>query len=110
MDLNVIGVFQFENLVKNRIPFALLNFGCDLTGLFSPFHQSHLASQLVDASHGDAMKIVEDGKIPKEGAIVLLCGDGSQSKATAAALEKAGYMNVFVVDGGVEALRAQGPF
>ncbi len=110
MHANVIGPFQFENLVKNRISFALLNFGCDLTGLFQPFYQTYLASMQIDAKSADATKILEEKKISKDGAVVLVCGNGTESEKTAIALEKAGYSNVFVVEGGAEALRAQGPY
>lgn len=102
-----IGSFQFENLIRNRIPFVLLNMAEPLDGLFPSFHQSHLNGLTVATSPDGALACVRERKLPAEQAIVLLCGDGQDSGRVRPRLLEAGYTNVFVVSGGLGRLRTE---
>ena len=104
-DLNAIGAFQFENLIRNRIPFVLLNLGADLDGLFPPFHQSHLERQTQKTSSSEALMTLRQSALPAEQAVLLICPTGSECPLVAARLEEAGYSNVYWIQGGIEALR-----
>lgn len=105
--LHEIGAFQFENLVRNRIPFVLLNMGEPLTGLFPSFHQSHLDGLTVNTSPEGALASLRERHLPAEQAVVLVCGDGRESQRTLPALLEAGYTNVFVISGGLTRLKAE---
>ncbi|MFN7906318.1 MAG: hypothetical protein ACK5P5_14150 [Pseudobdellovibrionaceae bacterium] len=45
-----IESFQFENLVKNRIPFILLHFGQDFSEILTGFYATYAKTQGVDVS------------------------------------------------------------
>lgn len=104
--LNEIGWFQFENLVKNRIPFLLINLGVDFTGLYQGFYQSHLESQMMTSNEKSALNDVKERKIPAHHAILVVCQDGSQSALVIDQLESAGYLNVFYAKAGLTGLLA----
>lgn len=105
VELNAIGAFQFENLIRNRIPFVLINLGVDTSGLFPSFHQSHLDRQTRQSTPENALQLIRQEGLPAEQAILLVCPDGSACKPLAARFEEAGYGNVYWVSGGIEALR-----
>ena len=103
-----IGYFQFDNLVKGRIPFMFLNLGVNTSVLYPHIYKMHLDRALFQVADGDlATMSVEDvvaniqsqNRPPSE-AIIILCDDGKKSLLIGEALEKAGYINVFVVEGG----------
>lgn len=109
MDLTpyLIGSFQFENLVRNRIPFTLLNLGASLDDLFPSFHQGHLTSVSVAVSPEQALPRVRELRLPAEGAIVLVCNDGEASISLIPRLLDMGYTNVFAVRGGSQTLQEE---
>lgn len=103
--LNELGLFQFENLVKNRIPFLLLNLGTDLSGLFPPYHQTHLESQTLATTPEAALTELKNRKATKDQAIVVLCENGATSEKVIVELEAAGFMNTYFVKEGLQSLR-----
>lgn len=105
--LRGIGGFQFENLIRNRIPFLLLNLGADTAGLFPSYHQSHLDRQTLRGSREEALVKIRESAVPAEHAIVLLSQDGGICEFVAAQLEEAGYTNVYWVRGGMNSLRQE---
>jgi hypothetical protein len=50
LDLHQIGLFQFENLIQNRIPFVLIHFGQDLNLLFAKHHLILAQAKMLDAT------------------------------------------------------------
>ncbi len=102
--LNKISYFQFDNLVKNRVPFTLLNLGPSLVPLYSSVYKAHLENQeiLTDVLHHD--QVLSEKKVPKDGALVLICEDGQKSSKLFIDLEKKAYTNVYLVDGGYQQL------
>lgn len=107
ISLQEIGGFQFENLIRNRIPFVLLSIKADISNLFPAYHQSHLDRQTHQTDSTNALKTVQEISAPAEQAIVLVSPDGHQCEKVANQLEAAGYTNVFWVRGGVAALRQE---
>ena len=49
-ELQHIGSFQFENLVKNRVPFTLVHFNQDFSQVFNAFYAGYAKSQAFDVS------------------------------------------------------------
>lgn len=105
--LNEIGAFQFQNLVKNRIPFVLISLGADVAGLFSGFYQSHLESTLVTTNEQQVLSELVARQITKDYALVVLCADGMKSAQVVDRLEAAGYTNVYYLKTGTQNLREE---
>ena len=105
--LREIGGFQFENLIRNRIPFLLFNLGADTKGLFPSYHQSHLERQTIQGAGTEAVLKIREIAAPAEQAIVLLSQDGHDCELVATQLEEAGYTNVYWVKGGMNSLRQE---
>lgn len=102
-----IGEFQFENLVRNRIPFVLLNLGTDLGGMYPSFLQDHLNTQMLTTTPETAAADLAKRTPAKDTAVVVICEDGARSLPLAEELVKAGYLNVYCVAGGRKSLRTE---
>lgn len=103
--LNEIGFFQFDNLIRNRIPFVLLNLGVDLKGIYDmPLYQNHLESLSILVTAESAPQALESRQHPQHEAIVIICPSGQQSENLIDQLEALGYLNVFYVKGGRQSL------
>lgn len=50
LELQYIESFQFENLVKNRVPFFLVHFNQDFSEIMNTFYAGYAKSQSFDAS------------------------------------------------------------
>jgi rhodanese-related sulfurtransferase len=110
MKPNEIGYFQFDNLVQNRVPFVLLSFDIDFSAFYSlTVPQRHLESQLISSSKDKAIEVLKSKSIAPETPIVLVCSQGKVSGRVASLLEKKGFTNVFLVQGGYEALMKDRP-
>lgn len=107
--LNYIGQFQFENLVNNRVPFLLFNFGIDFSVRYSGLALQHLKTYSKPISLDELEGYILDQKISTDYAIVCLCADGGVSKKAAEWLEKNKFINVYIVKGGWQALTAEAP-
>jgi rhodanese-related sulfurtransferase len=107
-----IGFFQFDNLVKGRIPFRFVNLGIDTDAVYPHIYKSHLErlqlqvpeGRLQDMPPHDVVAQLQSQGVAAGDAIILLCEDGEKSEAIAEALDRAGFLNVFLVRGGWEKL------
>lgn len=105
--LNEISFFQFDNLIRNRIPFLLLNLTEETPRLYSQaLYQKHLEAMENKTNKTQALALLSQKSYPKHEAILVLCQNGNQSCELATSLEKDGYLNVFFVKGGLETLKA----
>lgn len=98
--LNKIGFFQLDNLVKNRIPFHLLNMAADLSSWYISVYKDHLVKNQMLVPPNELLQLVAVKELAFDAAIILLCNDGAASLEVYQELEKKGYTNVYVVDGG----------
>lgn len=98
MDLLAIGVFQFENLVRNRIPFLLLNQGVPLEGKFAAHLQQQMESQMKAVAPDEDFANHIPAEYPKHGAIIAVSHDPAKAKAGAELLFKRGYENVYYLN------------
>ena len=105
--LNQINFFQFDNLVKNRVPFTLLNFGTSLIPLYSSVYKNHLENQEILTDESKFEQVLAEKKIPKDGALVLICNDGQNSSKLYRDLEKKAYTNVYLINGGYQQLMTE---
>ena len=104
--LNEIHFFQFDNLIRNRIPFAILNLGVDVQGFYKlPMFQNHLESLMIPAKLENAVSLLKEKQISTDFAILVLCPNGEISPKVVDDLEKAGFTNVFFPHGGFNSLK-----
>lgn len=107
MNLRQIGTFQFENLIRNRIPFVIVTLNVDIHGLFPPFLQSQADRQTLNASPEDVFAKLAERDLPKDQALVIVCETGVQSEIISGQLESEGYLNVYFLAGGTKLLREE---
>jgi rhodanese-related sulfurtransferase len=107
MNLNSIGFFQFDNLIKNRIPFILINLTEKPVQIYSQsLYQQHLTQVEVITTSAQVLPSLNLRQHPKHEALLVICHDGSASPGIAQELEQSGYLNVFYVEGGLNTLMA----
>ena len=98
-----LGFFQFDNLLRNRVPFALLKSEIDLEPAFGPMEKLHLrtyALSLRSMTLEAALAALKERGTRKEDPIVVLCETGEASRNLAQELAEQDFLNVyFVLDG-----------
>ena len=99
-----IGFYQFDNLIKNRVPFVLISYGVDFKNFDTGIFQNHLEKQLVLIEPKEIFDYVKKQKFSLEQSFILICTDGKLSQKNALKLEKMGYKNVFFINGGYQNL------
>lgn len=105
--LNKIGFFQLDNLVKNRVPFHLLNMGPDISSWFMSIYKEHFIKNQILVQPDDLLQTVESQQLALDAAIILLCNDGPTSLEMHQKLENKGYTNVYVIDGGYQQMMTE---
>ncbi len=96
-----IGEYQLRNLLHNRVKFLFLDLSVEST--VPEFARELLiGSRKVSAS--DVMECVRQSGSAFDAPIVLICENGAKSVAAAQELARNSFINVFVVDGGIQAL------
>lgn len=106
--LNEITFFQFDNLIRNRIPFIILNLGVDLKNFYHvPLYQNHLESITLTASPETAVSELQNRKLQSHEAVLVLCADGKTSSRVVDTLEANGFTNVFFAKSGFVQLKAE---
>jgi rhodanese-related sulfurtransferase len=103
-----IGFFQFDNLVRNRVPFALACDGIDFSALYSGVELEHLMRYVLPLDAGpDILEIIlrlQARRYQAQDPVVCLCLKGDKSKEWANQLESRGFTNCYFVEGGFEVL------
>ncbi|MES2802761.1 MAG: rhodanese-like domain-containing protein [Bdellovibrionota bacterium] len=102
MSYNKIGYYQLNNLIENRVPFLFFNFGPDVGPWYKSIQKLHVEAWQVMLDESQIQAELDSRKIPKDFAVLLLCPDGKQSVRIAEDLEKKGYTNVYLIDGGYQ--------
>jgi rhodanese-related sulfurtransferase len=94
-----LGLFQFENLVRNRIPFILLTSSLELVSEgFGPMEKMHLQNHsvvLTEVSVNQIEESLRERHATKDSPIVVLLAEGSQSEKWAETLAQLGYKNIY---------------
>ncbi len=97
-----IGYFQFDNLVRNRIPFLFVSEELPFAEVYEKAEVEHLARYQFQGSQEakTILSFLEINKYPPHYAILCLCSDGTKSKLLAQELTELGAQNCyFVLDG-----------
>lgn len=98
--LNTIDFFQFDNLVRNRVPFLFLNLsGTSLDSRFALLDKTHLRNYEVLYDGDNCLSEIEQRKLPKEFPVVLYSEDPYTAEAIVKNLANLGYINAYMVRG-----------
>lgn len=101
----LIGHFQFDNLIKNRVNFLIVNIDVNVAELYEGIEKSHIEKSSLHANQGEALQKILQNPMPKHNGITVICKDGKISQHIANELEKNNYTNVFVVKNGLNGLK-----
>ena len=101
-----IGLFQLENLFVSHARFCFL----DLRS--SPPAEVHPGlDKILTSAEKVADRKLEDHlttqNVDKNTPVVLLCENGRVSSAAAGRLEKKGFCNIYVIEGGIQGLLSE---
>ncbi|MFN7262642.1 MAG: hypothetical protein ACK5RO_11985 [Pseudobdellovibrionaceae bacterium] len=105
-----ISLFQFENLIQNRIPFLFVNLGVDLKGFLAKTEFEHLERYQFSGAEVSAESLLHffsEQKFPLHHAVLVLCEDGKTSQALTEELTGRGLINCFYVLDGYRGLLAE---
>lgn len=107
-----IGFFQFENLVRNRVPFYFVSTGISFEEVYSGPELEHLKRYLAETPFdtSSVLKDLEAKNLPKHHAVLVLCLNGIESQKMADQLGEAGYSNCFYVLDGWTGIKAEAKF
>jgi rhodanese-related sulfurtransferase len=103
-----LGFFQFDNLLRNRVPFALLKSQFDLESAFGVMEKMHLRTHsmpLAQLNLESAEAALKERGTRKEDPVVIICETGEDSQRLAQALADQDYLNVYYVLGGWKGLQ-----
>lgn len=97
-----IGFFQFDNLIRNRVPFAFFNYNCDFSSIYSGQEATHVQRYSLSVENPiESIKAINYRNIDP---VLFICRDGSVSKDKANDLCKHGFINCYYVEGGFSQL------
>ena len=105
--LNKINFFQLDNLIRNRVPFVLLNLGPSLKELYTSVYKLHVEANEVLTDIEKVIVVLADKKAAKDAPLLLICQDGEKSAALFTDLQSQGYTNVYLIDGGYQQLMTE---
>lgn len=108
-----IGEYQLKNLQANNVNFSFFDLRSSIDQVAEKTSSnegmnSHLASLLrgsMSAAPDLILQKLEKQSVAKNDPIVLICEDGVKSFSLAIKLAQNDFINVFVLKGGVAALR-----
>ncbi len=98
-----LGFFQLDNLLRNRVPFALLKSDFDLESHFGVMEKMHLRTHsmsLTPLNLEQAQAALKTRGTRKEDPIVVICESGELSQKLAQQLADLEFMNVYYALGG----------
>ncbi len=112
-NIQTIGFFQFDNLIKGRVGFVFINLGVDTSPIYSHLYKMHLDANLLQLPEGDlatastATLLMALNNHSKDSPIVVLSPDGARSLELVLALQSNGFLNVFDIKGGWNQILAE---
>ncbi|MEK2689793.1 rhodanese-like domain-containing protein [Bdellovibrio sp. GT3] len=107
MEYTQLGYFQFNNLIKGRIPMILVNLGVELKSQYGHIEGLHLDNCQVTGTPDEVAKAISDRKLPAHYPIVIIDQDGSKYAPFVQTLESKGFNNVYTVRDGLSGLEKE---
>ena len=116
---NKISFYQLENLILQKVPFKFIELfqssspdeptkesTLDAFKHLNPYYQRFFKEQFLAADLDQLVKGSNNISLTMESPIILICQDGLSSNEFALALEKVGYKNIYLIEGGLTQLLA----
>jgi rhodanese-related sulfurtransferase len=100
-----IGLFQLENLFSNPNRFLFFDLRLKRDGLPKELEIYFQKATAVGAA--DLLSYLKQNAVAAEMPLVLVCEDGQSSTQAAELLESEGYLQTYVVAGGVTGLLSE---
>ncbi|WP_413576803.1 hypothetical protein ACLVWU_01955 [Bdellovibrio sp. HCB290] len=107
MDISQLGFFQFNNLIKGRIPMILVNLGVDLKSQYGHIEGLHLDNCQISGSPEEVATQVSDKKLPAHYPIVIIDQNGTSYAPFVQVLEAKGFNNVYTVKDGLAGIEKE---
>lgn len=108
-ELQSIGSFQLENLIKARVPFLFVRENFDIESAFGIVERIHIRNFSILLERLEMSQLephLLERKTRKEDPIVIMDKNGESAKSLALVLGSQGFINVFFVEGGWNSLRS----
>lgn len=107
--------FQFDNLIRGRVPFHLVNAGADFDTLYPmnkfPVERLQVRNREIplaaDVTPDAALAELQNRQVKSSEPIVIVTPSGSLGQRLAEKFGASGFTNVYFVKGGMEAMIAQ---
>lgn len=97
----IIGSFQFENLIRNRVPFHLIALQEAPSNLGQVMDRVQIKKLLRCVSDCETLQsLAKDAQWSTQDPFVFVCKTGQESRILKQEWEALGYINSCVVDGG----------
>lgn len=109
-EIQSIGSFQLENLIKARVPFLFVRENFEIESSFGVMEKIHIRnfSILVDKlDYASLEPFLQERKTRFEDPIVVMDTDGTNSQQLVEVLTAKGFINVFFVIGGWNAVKTE---
>lgn len=98
-----IGAYQLRNLLENRVKFHYIDLRpAERRRAEAPGHE--LLADSVNVMATDVLIWLREHGAEFDAPVVLICENGVNSMAVAERLAQDSFINVFIVEGGTEAL------
>ena len=97
-----LAPFQLENILGNQVPYSIFSFAKKRLK-----RESQIAAILTraeDISFQAAVEEIQEKVLDQQSPVILICENGNKSACVAYKLQKRGYANCYIVDGGVRRL------
>lgn len=101
-DLNAIGFFQFDNLVRSRVPFLLFHEPIDFSEVYDGMELEHLQRYAfpIQEDFEQTFDQLLTMKIDRRMPVVVMLNSTFPDGEFLSRLEEEGFMNVHGVEGG----------
>lgn len=100
-----IGLFQLKNLMNQDVPFLFYDIRLEKESF--PVELEAVLNRSSWTAQEELVDLVQAQANSKDDAIVILCEKGDRSQKIGLELERLGFINVYVVEGGISGLKEE---
>jgi rhodanese-related sulfurtransferase len=101
-DINFVGPYHLQNLRANQVGFYFFDLGHEKR---SGAQDLPLLTGCIAVAPGALLEEIRSRGLEPNAPIILVCDRGETSVQAARELERNGFINVFVVEGGAASLK-----
>lgn len=106
-EILMVGYFQLENLMINQVHFFFVDIRAEVKPVTDEPIKTYVA-RATRLSSEDVSGWLKEKAPDMQVPVVLLCEDGKNSTSLAHELSAEGYVNIYVIDGGLKGLLDEG--